>query len=152
MCTHRANSLHASLNLNLIVWEREQKSSDGVFCFQTRTACHHGRRTAAGFLRQEKGQWEPHGDAARAQSLHRLLGSTFQNLSIQVGRCCHRQASGPWEALMQIMLSGWGPAGSPQGVPEDKSRSRGALEGKSPIRSQKYGKSLLSKAPDPSPG
>lgn len=45
-----------------------------------------GRRTATGCLCQEKGQWEQRGDAARAQSLHRLLGSTFQELSIQVGR------------------------------------------------------------------
>lgn len=43
-------------------------------------------RTATGCLCQEKGQWEQRGDAARAQSLHRLLGSTFQELSIQVGR------------------------------------------------------------------
>lgn len=51
-----------------------------------------GWRSAVGCFCQEKGQWGQHGDAARAPSLHRLLRSTFQELSIQAGRCCLRRA------------------------------------------------------------
>lgn len=119
-CTRGESTLRASLNSSLMFWERgRKKSNDGVFSVSKQEQpVTTGQRTATGCLCQEKGQWEPRREAAKARSWNRLLGRRHVSRTEHPGDGATGRHAGPREAPVQTLPPAQGSARSCQGSQE----------------------------------
>lgn len=102
-CTHGASTLHASLNLSLVFLEKGgKKATRRLFCFQTRTACHHRAGNCHRLPLPREG---PVGAAKRSYQSPEPEQAAWKHVSRTENpgdRATGRHA-GPWEAPVQML-------------------------------------------------